>query len=875
MQLFKQLWLGTLCASTALAQSEADHWTVDYLQPPPGVSLEVGGMDFLPDGRLVLSTRRGQVWIVENPLADDPADAKFSLFAEGLVEGLGLNVVNDELYVLQRTELSRLSDEDGDGLCDRIETLCDGWGVSGNYHEFAFGLPVDVQGNFYMSLNLAFLNPKWWHGKSPVPYRGWVLKVTPEGELLPMASGLRSPCGLGLNSAGELFATDNQGDWMAVCPIFHIEEGGFYGHPASLDWTKEYQETRTFASDTNPPTVPRKNAAAWIPYDWSRSTGNLVFDETGGRFGPFAGQMILGEVTNGLILRAQLEKVRGQYQGAVFPLREKVGAACRVEFAEDGTLFVGMTNRGWGGHTPADGLARVRFTGVTPMEMLSVHLVSDGFEVTFTEPLDPASIPSPESIGLQDYDYDYWWEYGSPERHHRPISVQSATLDSSGRVLHLKTEPLSAGKVVRCKFEGIKSSSGLPLLHTEFAYTINELVDGPLSTETVVKLVPPPPVPESEESGWLRLTWGDALDMWNSSGWELVDAELDRDDPTRFATQPGVNALCNTGSAQPSDFVSKIEHGDAHIRMSFMLPEGGHSGLLLQGRYEVQLADVSEVSAAASGAVGGQAPSRSAHLGAGAWSKLDIVFRAPRFDAAGNKTENALIESLTIDDVLLQENLELTVLSDAALGGEVPMGPLCIRSEGTSVGIGNVQVKSLQSREDDRDWMPLFDGGLEAWTIDGAPSWEYDDGSLYAEGKKSHIYSPRADYRNFELRAQVKISEGGDSGIFFRSSQAKGWPAGYEAQINSSTSDPQKCGSLTGFSPRVVHLVPPDTWFDYRISCRDEGQGTRIRLWVDGVLVNDFFDGARTYATGQIAIEQHHEGSALELRDLEILEFED
>ena len=167
-----------LAPQADLRDLEAEYYAVDYLTPPAGEILEVGGMDFLPDGRLILSTRRGQVWIVENPLADDPADATFHLFAEGLWEGLGLKVVDGDVYVVQRGELSRLRDVDGDGTCDHVDTISDGWGLSGNYHEFAYGLPVDDEGNFYVSLNVAFFSPKWWHGKSTVPHRGWVLKIS-------------------------------------------------------------------------------------------------------------------------------------------------------------------------------------------------------------------------------------------------------------------------------------------------------------------------------------------------------------------------------------------------------------------------------------------------------------------------------------------------------------------------------------------------------------------------------------------------------------------------------------------------------------------------------------------------------------------------
>ena len=180
-----------------------------------------------------------------------------------MAEGLGLKVVDGDIHVVQRGELSRLVDIDGDRRVDRIETITQDWGLSNNYHEYAFGLPVDEQGNFYVSLNVGFMDPEWWHGQSDTPWRGWVLRVSPDGTVTPMASGLRSPCGLGMNMEGDLVATDNQGDWMPVCPIFHIEEGGFYGHPNSLRWTDEWQGRGEIPSDREPVSESRKPAAIW------------------------------------------------------------------------------------------------------------------------------------------------------------------------------------------------------------------------------------------------------------------------------------------------------------------------------------------------------------------------------------------------------------------------------------------------------------------------------------------------------------------------------------------------------------------------------------------------------------------------------------
>ena len=134
------------------------YWQVDYLKPPKGAILEVGGIGFMSDGDLIASTRRGQVWRVNNPNANNPDDAIFTLICEGLHEGLGLSVINDEIFVLQRGELSKLIDLDGDKIIDEIQTVTQDWGLTDNYHEFAFGLPATKDGKMYASFNLGFWN---------------------------------------------------------------------------------------------------------------------------------------------------------------------------------------------------------------------------------------------------------------------------------------------------------------------------------------------------------------------------------------------------------------------------------------------------------------------------------------------------------------------------------------------------------------------------------------------------------------------------------------------------------------------------------------------------------------------------------------------
>ena len=854
---------------------EAAYYRVDWLTPPPGSVLEVGGIDFLPDGRLALSTRRGQVWIVENPLAEDPADARFSLFAEGLQEGLGLTVVDGTIHVLQRGELSKLLDADGDGRCDRVDTVCDGWGLSGHYHEFAFGLPRDAAGNFFLSLNVSFGDPHWWHGRSTAPWRGWIVKVTPRGELEPYALGFRSPCGLGFDEEGNLFETDNQGDWMPSCPIFHVKPDRFYGHPAALAWTPEYLATKTTPSDTIPPERPREPAAAWIPYKWSRSAGNLAPDTTEGRFGPFAHQMFVAELTNGMIVRTQLERVRGELQGACFLFRQRVGSAIRVRFAPDGTLFAGLTNRGWGGLAPSHGVARIRWTGKTPFEIREVHLKQDGFDLAFTQPL----AAPPERVEGLLYHYDWWWEYGSPERGNEPLELAGAEVSPDRTHLRLRFANLRAGEIARVVLKGLRSEGGDPLLHEEFDYTINQLPEGPLCTTPVARLVPPPPARESGDEGWLRLCFTDAFGLWESKGWSLVDAEIDPADPAKLVESDGNGALVNDGGraearVEPSDFVSQPIFGDVKLHAELMLPKDGGGGVMLMGRYELRLTPDAAFGAIAPGSgFPGRPPALESFRGPGEWHELDLVFRAPRFDAQGGKIQDARFEKVLVDDILLHEGIDLPGPSEGGTEGESARGPLRFRGDRGLVAMRGIQVRPMDAPEAEEGFVPLFDGeDLEGWRALGAADWAVEDEVLLGTGKRGFLATAREDFRNFEIAARMKISDGGRSSIRFRARVGAEGLEGYEAVVNSSYPDEPHTGSLRGLAPVKAHLVAPDTWFDYRVRCEEVREGTRIRVSIGGIVVTDFVDRERRFGSGRIAVEQHHEGSTVEVRALALRE---
>jgi len=472
-----------LLAATAAAETESLYYRLITIPVPEGVKLEVSGLETLPDGRLAAATRKGEVWILENACEDPPSKVRFRRFAFGLHEPLGLLWRDHSLLAMQRTELTRLRDLDQDGEADEYATLAKGWGVTGNYHEYAYGPKADRAGNLWVTLNSSIgarltEEDQW---------RGWSLVIRPDGSWSPVSAGMRSPSGIGVNADGDVFYTDQQGNWVPTNSLHHIRTGVFHGHPDSLK-----DCVRPEATLKRPPEIPRDIPipeaarripgfvlpAVWFPYrKMGMSATDVVLDTTGGRFGPFAGQFFVGDFTLSLLMRVWLEKVGAEYQGVCFPFREGFDSAVvRMGWGPDGSMFAGLTNRGWHSlGTRSYGLQRLVWTGRTPFEVLSMSARPDGFELKFTGPIDARTAQNPASYRMSSYTYLYHQTYGSPEIDTRPLAVSRAVPGADGRSVRLFVDGLREGYVHELHLPGMRSQTGEPLVHPAAYYTLNRI----------------------------------------------------------------------------------------------------------------------------------------------------------------------------------------------------------------------------------------------------------------------------------------------------------------------------------------------------------------------------------------------------------------
>lgn len=465
---------------------EAEYYRAFPIMLPADVVMEVGGLAMLPDGRPIVCTRRGDVYIVEGAYAEPPVACTFKKFASGLHEPLGLAVRMEQrdgrslwaAYCVQRGELTRLVDLDGDERADVYETAGDGWGVSGNYHEFAFGPKFDDKGAAWVTLNVGFCDSL---GKSLVPWRGWALRIDPSGALTPVAGGLRSPNGIGFGPDGQAFYLDNQGDYVGTNRLAPLYDGGWNGHPSGLRWRPDYSKAMDNPANY-PPLTP---AAVWFPYvKMGQSVADFLLAEPRdgarpGAFGPFDGQVFCGDQMLCSVMRVSLEKVDGVYQGACYPFRS--GLQCgvnRLAWGKDGSMFVGQTDRGWGSIGRARyGLERLAWTGRAPFEVKEIKAAPGGFTVEFTRDLDLKTAADPASYGCVSYTYEYHAKYGSDEMETKKPRVIRA--ESSGpRTVTITLDEVRSGGmgfVHEISALGVRSSDGAALLHPTAYYTLQRV----------------------------------------------------------------------------------------------------------------------------------------------------------------------------------------------------------------------------------------------------------------------------------------------------------------------------------------------------------------------------------------------------------------
>jgi hypothetical protein len=382
------------------------------------------------------------------------------LYAAGLNQPLGLAAIGNRLFVTQRPELTEILAHDPEGMADEYRSVTGGpWPLGDGYHEYLFGPALGKDGGLYLGVNCGHF---WPHGGATRRGRlkGSLLRVDPSGHIDEIARGARVPNGLGRGPDGTMVFLDNQGDWIPVCKVAVLHRGRFYGHPET--------DCDALPADRQPDGV----AACWLPYEDCRSASAPVLDETSGRFGPFAGQIFLGDVGYGAnrgLFRVALEKVGGDYQGACFRfLDEQPLGVQQLTFAPDGNLLAACLT---------GGLYRIRYGAKTPFEMhhVSLRAGGKGFVIHLTKPLAAVAL-SASDIVVRRWHYRYGPAYGSPRVDERQVAVERVALSADRCKLEVTLPVTTApgGAVYHLALPRMQDADGGELIHREGWYTVQQ-----------------------------------------------------------------------------------------------------------------------------------------------------------------------------------------------------------------------------------------------------------------------------------------------------------------------------------------------------------------------------------------------------------------
>ncbi|MCW8098299.1 family 16 glycoside hydrolase [Streptomyces tauricus] len=437
---------------------------------PDGFEPQVSGMDWLPDGRLAISTWggsdnvAGEVYLLDNVTGETSKDkVTVKKVASGLKEPMGIKYVDGSLYVSQKHQLTRLVDKNHDDVTDEYRKVAT-WPYGGNFHEFAFGL-LYRDGYFYVNLSVSINLGGATTVPQPAPGRGTTYKVSKKtGKISPIAGGLRTPNGIGWGPEGEIFATDNQGGWLPSSKLVHVKQGRFFNH---------YTEPPG-AFDAAVPTAP----VLWLPQNEianSPSTPLYV------KKGQFKGQMLIGDVTYGGLQRAYLEKVKGQYQGAVFRYTQGLEAGVnRLSYGPDGSIYAGGlgADGNWGQEGKLKfGLQKLTPNGGNTFDIKTMRAVPGGFDLTYTQPVSAKTAEElAKHYRAEQWKYTPTSDYGGPKIAEEVLPVRSAELSKDKRTVKLRLDDLKPGRVVHLRSpRPFTSESGESLWNTEAWYTLNAM----------------------------------------------------------------------------------------------------------------------------------------------------------------------------------------------------------------------------------------------------------------------------------------------------------------------------------------------------------------------------------------------------------------
>jgi hypothetical protein len=779
---------------------------------PEGFEPMVAGLDWTDDDRLAVVTsgsvspggwvedpEPGEVFLLDNVTGETSKDqVTYEKVATDLFNPMGIAVIGESIYVSERDKLTELTDPDGDGFYDDHRTVAE-WPFGGNFHEFAFGLLHDKK-YFYVNLSVAINNGGATTDPQPAENRGTAIKVDRRtGEVSYVAGGLRTPNGMVKGPDGELFVMDNQGAWLPSSKLVHVEQGKFFNH---------------FTNPAGPyDDQPVSPPALWVPQN---EIGNSPSSPVQLQEGPFEDQLVFGDVTYGGLQRGFLEKVEGEYQGAVF--RHSAGLEAgvnRTVVGPDGALYVGGIGEGGNWSEPGKlryGLQKLTPNGEDAFDMTEMRVTKKGFEVEYTQPLSAETVAKIAEDPNAAFRMDHWRyvptrSYGGPKIDERPLFVAGAKVSRDRTKVTLTVDGLEPGRVVHLRSpRPFADAEGRELWNTEAWYTLNAI----------------PGYKAPAEQGYL----------------EAEEASL----------RGSANVATEHSGYSGSGFAAGFGQVGASATFTADVRRGGNQPVSL--RYS-NGPNPFEGTKTVSVLVNGEEVEPWALESTGDWKTWATATR----DLPLRKGLNTITLRYDADD---DGNVNLDVLTvggvqDICRPGKYERGYRAL-FDGTTAS-------------------------LDGWRLAGAGSFgRQADCSIRSTGGMGLLWHTGQELGTYSLKLDWKLVKDDNGGIFvgFPNPGNDPWVAvnqGYEIQVDASDEPDRTTGSIytfQGADPDAVEqaLKPVGSWNSYEIRV----VGQNIKVLLNGVLVNDFdsTDPARDLAQGYVGLQNHGGGETIYYRDVRV-----
>jgi len=420
-------WTSKVAQTQGVLGADDTGFAIDTVTLPRGdqnpfrSALRIGGVGCLSDGRVVVSTLMGEVWVVDGIQQMSSKPLRWQRTAAGLYQALGVVVQNDTILVLGSDQITRLHDLNGDHETDYYECVTNAFPTTGG-HDFCTSLQQDETGSLYWAISSGDFG---------------VAKMADEGFIESLGNGLRNSNGIGVSRDGNVvLATVQEGTWTPASAIFEVRNHSYHGLKGPNPAHGKYGYDLPLC---------------FIPRGVDNSSGEIGFLPEDARLGSLSGAAIgtsFGSCQTYLVLRDVVNK---QPQGAIVPLPgDYLSGVCRVAFGPaDGCVYIAGTE-GWQSYAQDDGcLHRLRVTE-KPLPLPSAFEAhNNGVIVRFSDPLDPASVTL-SNVFCQQWNYLYSAGYGSPEfsvrepgiQGHDPVAVKSVHLLADGKSVFLEIPQL-------------------------------------------------------------------------------------------------------------------------------------------------------------------------------------------------------------------------------------------------------------------------------------------------------------------------------------------------------------------------------------------------------------------------------------------------